>query len=505
MNKISARIIALLLCASTSAVVFSACAKDDGPKKTVDPTVTKENNTKEPTFEDTSEYDGQKFTILQAHDGSNKAENFHDTYIACEERTGEPINDAVIDRNEKVFEKYGVTIEKRQGGAGDAATAAKSGTVDFEMVYDWGIRQTTNAMDGYYYDFQQIPYIDLTQSYWAPSAQETLKIADKTLITTCDISMNRIGYAYFVIFNKGILDQFKVEYPYSYIENNTWTVDNYLAIAQQCKSDVNGDTVMDEEDMFGASPSISGLAGWAGCGGNGLVKNEDGTYSLNVYTDLLRNIYAKYNEDLATNQAYPHENLDFLNGRDWSQYDNQWQANRVISFGENHFALDSTTMQYISELSAVKGLNYGIAPNPKINEDQEHYYHSIDTCAPMFAVMKNADMDKVGIILEYLTYQSEQYLLPAYYEKTIKTNQLWDDRDAVSADIIRDNVYYSWTGLYYLNIKNAEDDGWDPIGTMLGEMCASGNFASVYKKYADAAQTSIDKFYDKVLEIDVNK
>ena len=79
MNKISARIIALLLCASTSAVVFSACAKDDGPKKTVDPTVTKENNTKEPTFEDTSEYDGQKFTILQAHDGSNKAENFHDT------------------------------------------------------------------------------------------------------------------------------------------------------------------------------------------------------------------------------------------------------------------------------------------------------------------------------------------------------------------------------------------------------------------------------------------
>ena len=191
------------------------------------------------------------------------------------------------------------------------------------MVYDWGIRQTTNAMDGYYYDFQQIPYIDLSQSYWAPSAQETLKIADKTLITTCDISMNRIGYAYFVIFNKGILDQFKVEYPYSYIENNTWTVDNYLAIAQQCKSDVNGDTVMDEEDMFGASPSISGLAGWAGCGVNGLVKNEDGTYSLNVYTDLLRNIYAKYNEDLATNQAYPHENLDFLNGRDWSQYDNQ--------------------------------------------------------------------------------------------------------------------------------------------------------------------------------------
>lgn len=131
MNKISARIIALLLCASTSAVVFSACAKDDGPKKTVDPTVTKENNTKEPTFEETSEYEGQKFTILQAHDGSNKAENFHDTYIACEERTGEPINDAVIDRNEKVFEKYGVTIEKRQGGAGDAATAAKSGTVDF--------------------------------------------------------------------------------------------------------------------------------------------------------------------------------------------------------------------------------------------------------------------------------------------------------------------------------------------------------------------------------------
>ena len=262
---------------------------------------------------------------------------------------------------------------------------------------------------------------------------------------------------------------------------------------------------MDEEDMFGASPSIRGLAGWSGCSVNGLVKNDDGTYSLNVYTDLIRTIYANYNDRIANNPAYPHDGLDFLNGRDWSQYDNQWQANRVISFGENHFALDSTTMQYISELSAVKGLNYGIAPNPKYDSNQEHYYHSIDTCAPMFAVMKSADMDKVGIILEYLTYQSEQYLLPAYYEKTIKTNQLWDDRDAVSADIIRDNVYYSWTGLYYQNIKNADDDGWDPIETMLGEMCAAGRFASVYKKYSDAAQTSIDKFYDKMLEIDVNK
>lgn len=116
-------------------------------------------------------------------------------------------------------------------------------------------------------------------------------------------------------------------------------------------------------------------------------------------------------------------------------------------------------------------------------------------------------MEKVGIILEYMSYESEQCLLPAYYEQTIKTKQMSDleGRDEVMLDTIRDSIHYSWTSLYYQSIKTAEGYGWDPISTMLSEMLAAGNFSSVNKKYQAAAQKSIDDIYELILDMDVNK
>ena len=151
---------------------------------------------------------------------------------------------------------------------------------------------------------------------------------------------------------------------------------------------------------------------------------------------------------------------------------------------------------------------YGVVPNPKYTSAQTEYYHYIDGCAPMFAILKQAkDIDMVGTILEYMAYESENLLLPAFYEQTIKTKRMSDleGRDEAMLDIIRDSVHYNWTGLYYQSIKNAEGEGWDPVGTMLGEMLAAGNFSSVNKKYLSAAQKSIDDLYDTILALDVNK
>ena len=464
-----------------------------------------DRRTNEPSFED-ADFNGASFIICSPMDN---ARDFGDRYIDNDDLNGEPINDAVIKRNQIAEGKYNIDISQRNEGSGYALQASRSGTVDFDLVYDWGIRLVPAAMDGAYYDLNRLDALDLSQDYWAPTAQEQLTIAGKMLITTCDISMNRIGYAYFYLFNKDILDDLKLTYPYEYVNENIWTYDKLIEMFTQISADSNGDTIWGAEDLYGISDfSPSNVIEGAGLKKNLTQKNDDGSYSLNIYSEKLVQIYEKYRRIQNDPSVCP-DYIDWAKDRDISMYDSIYQARRVISFAEGHVAFKGTTMSYIPELiEAGADLKFGIVPNPKYTSSQSGYYHMIDVCAPMFSVPKQApDLKRTGIILEFLAYQSKQTLLPAFYEETIKTKCMSDPegRDEQMLNIIRDSVYYRWTSLYYQGILDSKGNGWDPCGTILSEMLAEGNFNSILKKYKYAAQKSIDDFYNKILLLDSDK
>lgn len=508
MSSTFKRISAVLLCAAMLTSALASCTnpeEDTGKIKVPSGTTNVEDDT--PTFVD-MKFDGETFIILSPMDD---ASDFGDHYIDNEEMTGEPINDAVVTRNTLVEEKYGVDIIQRNEGSGYALQASKSGTVDFELVYDWGIRLVPATMEGIYYDLKSVPNIDLDQDYWAPSTQDDLTIADKLLIWTCDISMNRIGYASFIVFNKALLDQFKLEYPYELVKKNEWTCDKYIEMFSEIAIDVNGDQMMGVEDIFGTHGFDAGdIAANSGLPTTFTTKNEDGSYNVNVYSEKLQQIYDKYAKTLSTNNSIADLGWeDWIKGRDISKYDSQFQAGRVISFCEGHYAFSGTSMSYIPEFVAeAPDFQFGVVPSPKYEASQSGYYHYIDSCAPMFSIPKQAqDMEKVGAILEYLTYESKQHLLPAYYEQTIKTKCMSDPegRDEEMLDIVRGSVYYSWTGLYYLGIPDNKGGTWDPINTMYGSMMSAGNFKSVNNKYKAAAQKALDDFYDTILQMDLDK
>ena len=505
----SKRMICLVLCALLALSVLASCADDNtkNTNKTDDTSAVNEENTKK-QFEK-ADFNGATFIICSPMD---EASDFGDCYIDNEEMTGEPINDAVIKRNNLVEEKYNIDIIQRDEGTSYASQASKSGTVDFDLVYDWGIRLVPTAMEGVYYPLNNIPYVDLDQEYWAPSTQDDLTIADKLLIWTSDISMNRIGYAGFWAFNKELLDEYNIEYPYELVKRNEWTCDKMIELFSQIGQDVNGDTMWGVEDIYGVSGfSVGTVVNSSGLVNTFTLKDDrTGEYTVNVFSEKLQQIYEKYSKTLLNNDSICDLGWDdWIKGRDISKFDSQFQAGRVISFTEGHYAFAGTSMSYIPEFfGEALTFHFGVVPNPKYEASQTGYYHYIDTCSPMFAIPKQAqDMDKVGIILEYLSYQSMEKLLPAFYEQTIKTKCMSDPegRDEEMLDIIRDNVYYSWTGLYYLGIPSSDGKTWDPIGTMYNEMMASGNFGSIDKKYHAAAQKSLDDMYDLILAMDLDK
>ena len=498
------RLIALMLCIVTIGAAFASCANKDDTDVTRPQSTVQGDDGVAYTFVD-YEGNGQDFIMLSKQ---NEDTDFTDCYIDNEEMTGEPVNDAVITRNQAVEEKYNIKISRRAEATGYAREAAISDTVDFHVVYDWGFRLTPGVMEGIFYDLNLLnpENVHLDREYWAPTSHDDLTVAGKLIVFTCDISMNRIAWASFVAFNKKLMDQFGLDYPYTYVNNNTWTYDKYLELVTNSYLD-NGDGIWDQNDIYGSSGiGISNVVlstGW-----KGYTKTEDGHYELDFQLEKLQQIYNNYKPRFKGNTFDKVELDDWNKLVDVSKFKSKFRASRYASFGQDHIMMTGFTMDETYDLSGMES-TYGVVPMPKYDASQTEYYHYIDTCSPMFAIMKQADDEFIGIVLEYMSFESKQKLLPAFFEQTIKTKRMSDEegRDEKMLDIIRDSVHYHFGGIYgtVAGITNANGKVWDPIGTMLNEMLDSGSFKSVMNKYQSAAKVSLDNFWQTIYDMDLTK
>ena len=499
--------VCLIMTAAIMTGAICSCSKqnDDGAPSGSPSLLTVETEKNDPVFYDKT-FEGSQFIICSPMDDNT---DFGDNYIDNEDYTGDPVNDAVVSRNLAVEDKYDVEIIQRNAGTGYAAQATRSDTVDFDLVYDQGVRLIRTAIGGVYCDLTKLKNVDLSRDYWTPSTRDPLTVGGKILVASCDISMNRINYADVFIFNKQIIDESGIPYPYVNVENNDWTFDKLIEICTSVCTDKNGDGLWTTDDVYG----IDELKAESVVIGSGLckeltVRNLDGSYLLNVYTEQLTELYNRYvNSDVvsATVPSY----ADWTSDKDVSEYDSPRQARRVISFSEAHIAFLETTLREAEVfINGSSDLSFGVIPMPKYSASQKEYYHEIDPKAPMFAVPQlTPDPNKTGAVLEYMAYDSSERLLPAFFDKTLYSEHMSDAerRDEKMLRIVRDTGYYRWTSLYRRAIYDPTGATWDPCSKMLDEMLSTGEFASVQKKYEESALHSINNCYRLFLNLYENK
>lgn len=499
MTNINLRIAAALFAAAflIGSVCSCSTTENDGTISPTPSSVVAETQDPEPSFQERS-FDGAAFVICSPVEGTY---DYSDNYIDNEDYNGEMINDAVVSRNIAVEDKYDVEIIHRNQGTGYASRATRSDTVDFDLVYDMGVRMVSSAAEGIYVDLKSLKFIDLTQSYWAPSTQDSLTVADKLIIATCDVSMNRLDYTQVYLFNKKLLDESGIASPYQFIENDQWAFDTLIKLFTESGKDVDDDGLWTKEDIYGTDAfDISDVLQGCGVFKELTQKNNDGSYTLNVYSEKLTRVYNKY-IDYTLNSFIAPTYVDWTKGKDLSAYKSPETAAEVLMFTADHVVFHQTTMKRVRDIisSANKDSSFGIMPVPKYDPSQKEYCHSIDPRAPMFAVpVKAPDLRRTATILEYLAYESSQRLYDAYCGETVRADCMSDDsRNAEKTlEIVKNSSYYCWTSLYRRAIFDSNRASWDPCTKMLEAMLESGNFSSVQKEFGSEAQKSIDNCYE---------
>ena len=426
-----------------------------------------------------ADFGGANFNILcssNAEYGTVKDDFF------AEEITGEAINDARFNRNATVGDQLNVKIEPFDAEVGSGAGQTlitqdvKSGTGAYDLAFCCGYATSTLSTNNYLANIKNIPYINLEAPWWDQVANRDLQILDQLFYTTGDISTADNDATYCIMFNKGLITNYNLQNPYELVDNDVWTMDNFINMASQVHQDTNGNGQVDRDDLFGAMIWDDSMMGIVNCtGAKCCTVNDQGLLELTLYSETTVDAVTKFLEF-----AIQKDVADAYQRTNW---DDTWL---VTKFSANETLFLMQLIQIVPKMREMEN-DFGILPYFKYVETQDNYYTTIGSWHSVFMCVPNSgiDLNRTGIVTECLANEGLYGLTEAYYEKTLVGKTTRDAESAAMLDIIFANRVYDMGWYFAIGGYNE---------SVMNELRNYRNdFASMYKKAEKVANKTLEK------------
>lgn len=416
-----------------AAMLLAGCGSEPTPDETE--TVPAETES-EPSGDSTAErekeivfeerdYGGYAFRMLTRPD-----EYVLEVYIP--EITGDIVNDAVFNRNASIEELYNIVFQISESSSQwetDGLMGILAGEDEYDLIFTHARCAFTYAQNGAVMDWRTLPHVNLTEEYWSQDCYKNLSFNNRTYAMTGDMSYADFAATECMMFNKKILDDHGMEYPYEMVLDGTWTFDAFAEMARQLHVDLNADGKMTiRDDQFGYATSH-----WTGAysalysTGERLMTVIDGMPEITVYNEKTVEIFDKY-------LALANEECS------WKQTTDTPEYSYLEAFCAGRAAFMDCSLKYLSE-GQFRDMEteFGIVPWPKYTEDTEKYYAFVDAGSTLCVVpVTNTDFDRAGLVLETMAVLGQDMITPAYYEKALQHKYLRDEYSVAMLDYLRD-------------------------------------------------------------------
>lgn len=489
--------ICLMLALSTVATILISCS-DTSDKPTFSQDSSVNTSTDEQSEETTKilpdlpprDFDGYTFRVITKGDWDV---HWKTKDIYAEELNGDPINDAVFNRNTKIGEQFNFTvkeIEEFSDYSGAAQRSIVAGSDDYDMLAIALASMGSFSTNGYVMDLKQIPYIDLEKPWYDQNANQSLSIANRLYSTTGELMIMDNDATWVLLFNKPMAQELQLPNLYEAVQNSTWTLDLLYECVTAAPRDLNGDSKMDENDQWGIlGESFNTFALCVGAGNRVISKDKDDLPYISINTPEFIAAFEKafkINDRRSDHCFYVSNYLGKYSASDvWSQCMDKMFSDGKVLF--NFAGMNRVTLFRSMET------DFGILPVPKGSETQDRYYCAVSCwCASGIMIpITVTDFERTGIIIEALSAESMYVLTPAYYEISLKTKYSRDNESQEMLDIIFASTVFDlgnifdWGGVYSLP------------GTLTEN--SSTDFSSRYKKIEKSAIKNMEKTIEQYM------
>ena len=439
------------------------------PDETVDPML--QDDLPEANF------DGYTFRILSCEFVGRELASF----LMAEEVTGDAVNDALFNITTEVEDRFNVDITyinvANTGVVSETVrTSVNGGTDDFDM--QCGVDTTTANLgrQGMFFNLYDIPQFNTEKPWWPKKIMSQLDVAGKLFIGSTYLTFNGLHWTRTLIANKDRFEELQIEMPYEDIINGTWYLDDMYTLCSGASRDLDGDGEMTNNDFYGFAL------------GSGVTYCLQDTFGLSFYQETEEGMTSTTDQERA--DAVIESLRDLIQDKKTTHYDGSAANEFCIDIFLQDKALIATTMigtAYDSFRDA--SFAFSILPFPKFDELQNEY---INTCTDAFwaiPITAVEHLDVIGTVIEALSCQNYQRVLPLYYETAIKGKLSDSPDDAAMFDIIRESRTIGFEYAYSMTFRNI-------IGTCI--ISNNVGFSSYYKRWQKSSQKEADKIFEEM-------
>ena len=494
------RLISILLLLSIGTMIAS-CGDSSGDGNVTTQPATDPETTVDEFADDLPKdlnFGGETINVLYRDDVVNSF------YVG--EQTGDIVDDAVYNANQKVEERLGVKFEvitmagsanaDREGFMNAISNSVLAGDNAYDLCGVMTFNVPTLIQKGVLTDLLGVKYLNFDKPWWTADLTELGTVGGKLYFASGDITLELTQRIFCMLFNKNLAESLKTEDLYSLVSDGKWTLDKMKEVCAAVYSDVNGDSKVDSGDRYGIVVNdynhMSGFIGSLGLefaksgddGRNHITGNSERTIDaiqkiVNIFNNNDGIFYMSKSDADPSTVATNHE-----------VYRSMFKDDRLL--------IVTSEFHQISSVYRDMKSDYGIIPYPKFDESQENYYTLARNVYSSMVIPKTCEkLDVVGAAMEAMGAENYKSVSPTYFETALKVKYSRDDVTSQMYDLIKSGLSFNFTFTFS---AICQDLGGGLFNAAVYDN--NENWASSVDKVKDKCETNLQKFYDDVESFD---
>ena len=426
--------------------------------------------------------------------GYGASQSYVDSETFEAEQTGEPIDDAVYQRNIDTENRLGIKIvyDYSFSERDSVSTFTQSIMAGDDLCDTYAIKAVDAGQiitSGTVMPWNDIKGINLDNPWYVQDANEQIKLGESQYGILSDACATNTTMCWVWVFNKRLIDEWNVEDPYSMVKSGSWTMDNAYAITKDIWSDLNGNNEHDAEDLYGfytdAFASIDAFM--VSHGIHSMGRDENNYPTLDFYSEKLvtsfEKIYNLYwnNPGAYVDTAQPYEyRVQFANGQS---------------------VFSPMLLNYLigTDLRSMKD-DYGVLPYPKFDEEQEDYMtHMLGRTGVLFLPINisGEKQEVIGDGIECLSAYSYKYMRPAIYDVSLTGKGVRDDDSIEMLNLIMDSRTYDFS----MFLEASFSFPFSPMNAFRNNLAKKDiNITSFYDSKKSSAESFLEDLIEKIQE-----
>lgn len=374
-----------------------------------------------------ADYGGQEFRVLTTEGGAIYGFDYSSEIIS-EELNGDACNDAVYNRNLEIENRFGtkITCQMHATPASYIGTLVQSGTDEYDIVGMYNFLAYNALSANAVLNWLDVPHIDLDKPWHNSLANDSATINNRLYAICSDLAITSMLYTHAFFFNGTLIEQYgyTADDMYSLVKEGKWTIDKAIEITSPIYTDVDGNGVRDDTDVYGFGYSIWNAADvWLAAFDQPICTTSDNGIEMSFMTDKTVAIVEKL-------CSWHYDSNCF------HEYPAIYEEETRMRDGTLVFA----PIRFKAAFDALRDMEdpYCIIPYPKWDEAQSQYLTNADDKFTVFTVPMTAvnNLEFVGVIYEALCAESYKTVYPTYYDTALKGKYSSDPTTAEMIDLV---------------------------------------------------------------------